>query len=209
MLISKKIKGQSILEVIVAVSLLVIMASSAIITMLGSFTITTLSKQQTRATQLASEALSASESIANQNFELLTNGTYGLDQSTGVWTLSQEPEIIDSLFTRTITISDIPFLNTKQILSVVTWKTSPIKENKVELDAHLTNWQVGKRSEPTISPEPTPVINSCSNYCLSLNYLSGICRQNPNRCTQNNETYEAGGNSYCLTTGSTSCCCDN
>ena len=144
MLIKKR--GQSILEIIIAVSILVIIATSAVIAMLGSFTTTTLGQQQTQATQLSSQGLSAIESLANQDFNNLINGTYGLGNSSGNWELLSEPEIINS-YTRTITIENGPVPESKQILSTVKWKTGLVKENKVELTTVLTNWQVGKRSQ--------------------------------------------------------------
>ncbi len=66
---------------------------------------------------------------------------------------------------------------------------------------------------PTSTPTPTPtstppVISTCSEYCQSLSYTTGICRKNAGACNQNGETYESGGNAYC--TGgknADTCCC--
>lgn len=202
--------GQSILEIIMAVAILVILASSAVITLLGSFTTTTLGQQQTRATFLASQGLAAVESLANQDFLNLANGIYGLENNNNSWQLISESAPIEDLYTRSVTIQDGPITDSKQVISVVKWKTGLVKENQVELRAVFTNWQEGKRSEPVLTPEPTPVVNSCSAYCLSLgSYTTGDCRQNSNRCAQFAQTYEAGGDLYCTIGGLSSCCCGN
>jgi len=56
---------------------------------------------------------------------------------------------------------------------------------------------------------PSGGINSCGEYCASIGYSAGACRQNSNKCAQNNEIYEVGGDNYC--TGGPSvdtCCCE-
>ena len=52
-------------------------------------------------------------------------------------------------------------------------------------------------------------VTDCSDYCVYLGeYTGGVCRQNPSQCTKYDETYESGGDTYCIggTTGD-SCCC--
>lgn len=52
------------------------------------------------------------------------------------------------------------------------------------------------------------IINSCGEYCGSIGFGSGICRQNSTQCDKNNSTHQSGGDNYC--TGGTSadaCCC--
>ncbi len=51
------------------------------------------------------------------------------------------------------------------------------------------------------------VIESCSDYCKSISYTGGICRQNPRQCANNNENYESGGDVYCPGPPQRDCCC--
>ena len=62
---------------------------------------------------------------------------------------------------------------------------------------------------PTASPTPTPTpapITTCDQYCKSLGYGGGVCRNSVNNCTRNGGTAESGGNQYC-TSGQNTCCC--
>lgn len=53
-----------------------------------------------------------------------------------------------------------------------------------------------------------PSIVSCAGYCAANGYINGVCRQEPSKCTQNEEKHLSGGDKYC--TGgaqSDTCCC--
>ena len=66
----------------------------------------------------------------------------------------------------------------------------------------------GGPSKDTACCEPEVVENTCVVYCQGLGYSSGICRANPNQCTNNGEIYELGGDQYCTGGGgSDTCCC--
>ncbi len=55
--------------------------------------------------------------------------------------------------------------------------------------------------------EDDVTIESCNDYCLSVFYEGGVCRQNRNRC-ENNETYEEDGDDFCPGRfGENACCC--
>ena len=63
--------------------------------------------------------------------------------------------------------------------------------------------------EESCPPIP-PSVSNCGDYCVFIGaYNNGYCRQNQAQCTQNNEVYQSGGDSYCSgsPTGD-SCCCD-
>jgi Tfp pilus assembly protein PilV len=55
--------------------------------------------------------------------------------------------------------------------------------------------------------QAVPVFNSCSEYCASIGYSLGNCRQNDKQCGRNNETYESGGDNYCTGGASADTCC--
>ncbi len=51
------------------------------------------------------------------------------------------------------------------------------------------------------------IIESCYDYCISISYTDGTCRQNPRQCTNNNETYESAGDIFCPGPPERDCCC--
>ena len=53
-----------------------------------------------------------------------------------------------------------------------------------------------------------PSVSNCADYCDYIGYRNGVCRQNSAQCTRNGETWEGGGDSYCIA-GSVGdfCCC--
>ena len=53
-----------------------------------------------------------------------------------------------------------------------------------------------------------PAVTGCDDYCIYLEiYSGGVCRQNPAQCTINGEVNEIGGDSYCLSQLTDTCCC--
>ncbi len=65
------------------------------------------------------------------------------------------------------------------------------------------------------TPTPTPpapttssTIRSCTDYCRTVGYGTGTCRQNSVQCSHNGEVYQSGGNKYCHTgEDADTCCC--
>ena len=219
--LNKKIRGQSIVEVIIAVSIFLIIAGSSVITVIGSLSASRLAEEETIATTYAVEGLEAVESIRNRDWDNLTDGTYGLNKSLGLWELDGSSETLGR-YTRVIQVDTVqrdgtPDPNAKLVTSTVGWDFSPTRANSVELVTYKTNWQeasstVGGETPtatatPTPSPTNTPSASSCSEYCVGLGYSGGACRRNPGQCNQNGETNEAGGDQFCTQSQNNICCC--
>ncbi|MFC1645111.1 hypothetical protein ACFL08_03720 [Patescibacteria group bacterium] len=49
--------------------------------------------------------------------------------------------------------------------------------------------------------------STCSAYCQNNGYSDGTCRQGAAACTVNEETYESGGDTYCIGGPSADTCC--
>lgn len=212
--------GQSVIEVIVAVSLMVIIAASSVIAVLGSFKTSLLAEQETKASFLANQGIEATQSIRNQSWDNLTNGNHGLTNSGDTWAFSGTSDTDASgVFTRIITIADVQRNDdgnivisggtvdedTKQVLSSITWNFTPTRSLTVDLTSLLTNWQLGRSP----AGAGAPVFTTCTQYCQSLDYTTGTCRQNASQCPGNGEDYRPVGNQYC--TGGASadtCCCE-
>lgn len=227
--------GQSVIEVIVAVSIFVIIAGSSVVTVLGSFLTTRLAEEETKATLLGEEGLEAIDSIRNQDWSSLVDGTYGLSESGGSWSFSGTSDFDPSgKFERMVTVASVQRdangnivgsggsidEDTKFITSSVSWNFTAVRLLNVELNSYLTNWgeSIGgiPSGSPTPTPSPTPIPtptatpapNTCESFCQSSGYSSGICRRNAAACSQNGETYQGGGDQFC--TGGPSfdtCCC--
>ena len=211
-------KGQSIVEVIIAVSILIIIASSAVIGILGSLSTSRLAKEETEAAFFANEAMEAMQSIRNQGFDNLVDGTYGLTDINGFWELSGTSDTDPSgKYTREVIIETInrdingdiaPVSgnedpDSKRITVNVNWDFTPTRNNTIELVTYLTNWQ------NAVDPGGAgpPPITTCTDYCRGLLYSSGACRRNPNECAGSGEVNEQGGDQFCTTNPNDTCCC--
>ncbi|MBU1159758.1 GxxExxY protein [Patescibacteria group bacterium] len=183
--------GQSLIEVLVAVAIFIGGISLIGFLVIDAGIASRQASERTRALSLAKEGLEAVRSIRDNSFANLVNGSHGLILSGNQWTFSGASDVQDQ-FNRSITITEIDS-NTKKIVSNVNWQFSSNRPAEVELATYLTNWQ-------QIS------ITSCSEYCQSISYVAGTCRQNLSQCTSNGEINESGGDSYC-TAPANFCCC--
>jgi type II secretory pathway pseudopilin PulG len=176
MLIPKKKllnSGQSVIEVIVAVSILVIIASSVVASLLGSFSATRLAEEENQAINLAKEGLDAASSIRNQDWQNLIPGSYGLKNTSGYWELATLPDLnYNHKFTRTIAIAEVKRdgsgqvvdlggsndPDTRKITATVNWNFTAGRHNKVTLTSYLTDWQAGKKTIMVVEPTPSVTI---------------------------------------------------
>lgn len=167
--------GQSIIEFIVGAAILVIIGTSATVALVGSYSANTLSQQESQASSFGQEAIAAVESIRNQNWGNLTNGTHGLSNASGSWIFAAGSSDTNGIYTRSVTVSDV-YRNNGQIVSSggsidpntklaevqVSWNSGPTRKNSIRLDQYFTNWQTAI-SKGTVSA-------SCTNQasCLDL-----------------------------------------
>ena len=216
------LRGQSVIEVIVAVAILVIIAASSVVAILGSFSTTRLAEEETKASLFASEGLEAVQSIRNQDWANLTTGTHGLTSFGNIWAFSGTSDDPDGLakFTRAITIATVQRdgdgdiiasggtadPDTMDITSTVTWNFTPTRNNSVVMQMYLTNWQKGKG----VGGAGGGTFTTCADYCISVGYVTGTCRQNAQQCTNNSEDYKPTGDQYCTGgANADTCCCGN
>jgi len=225
---TKSKSGQSIIEIIVAVSILIIIAATSVSAILGSFSTTRLAEEETQAALIAVEGLEAVQSIRNQDWSNLATGTYGLSNSGSLWSFSGSSDTDSSnKFTRTITISDIQrdFINsgdivdsdgtldleTKKITSTVVWDFTSARQNTVEMTSLLTHWQLS-RKYGGISAGPQPNIGSedCFIFCQAEGYTYGLCQTGVSVCSASGGTNIPQGNQYCRNEAQgATCCCKN
>jgi len=149
-----KSAGFGIIEIIVAMSIMIIIAATGASTVLHSFSSNRLGGEETQATLFAQEGVEAVRSIKNQDWANLSMGTYGLDNSGGTWTLSGSSET-EGKYTRQIVISQVQRDSNGDIVdsggtvdpdtlkatSQVDWEFTPTRNNTVTLVTYLSNFE--------------------------------------------------------------------
>jgi len=235
MSIKRKVReGQSIIEVIVAVSVLVIILSGVMMAVLGSFSSTRLAEEESKAVNILTETENAVISIRNRDWNNLVDGTHGLLFSGGVWSFSGASNVVDAKYIRYVVVSsanrdgagNIVSLggtvdgSTKKIVSHVEWRFTRGRYNQLETTTYLTSWQLGKAATvgagatptptaipPTATPTPIPGM-TCQQYCVGLGgYTVGTCRQNAQQCGASSEFHQIGGDALCTGGANADTCC--
>ena len=205
---SKNMKGQSLVEFIVAVGILVIVAGGGTIAIIGSLAANQRSKARIQALGYVNEGMEAAKSIRNQDWENLAVGTYGLDDSAGYWSLTSSPELIGDRYSRTITIEDAQIGEdssgeTKKITSSVTWSDTPSETKEVTSNIYLSNWRTARAAIPG-----GPAYGTCDDYCKSIGYSEGDCWAFPLFCWLYGRDYIPYGCQFCLGGfWDDTCCC--
>lgn len=193
----KRQAGFSVVEVLLAAGLLGLIVTAMIGALIIGQQSTAIAGARGRAVLFANEGVEAVRNIRDAAFSSMANGTYGLAVVGGQWAFLGTSDSTD-IFTRQITIADSTVsASFKLVTATVTWSQTAQRTGSVAIVTELTNWQAS-----------APAPSSCSAYCVSLGiYSNGICRQSAAQCTNNGETYVAGGDAFCTGGGSPRCCC--
>jgi len=136
-------RGQSLIELIIAIGIFATIISSLAFFILESYISGKLAKEITIANFLAQEGLEAVRSIRDYSWTELISGSYGLAISGGHWILQGNQEDVgDELKggARQILIEDLD-ANRKKIISKINWQLDGGKNEEVKLVTYLTNWQ--------------------------------------------------------------------
>lgn len=134
-------QGHSLLEVILACSILAVIGTGFTFAIIGIHEANIISGNYFRACLLAQEGIEAVRSIRDVDFTNIQDGTFGLVVENNQWKL-QEGSDTNNIFSRQIVISsEENSTSTKNISSVVTWQQSLQREKIVTLQTSLTNWK--------------------------------------------------------------------
>lgn len=131
-------KGFSLVETVIAGSILSLLAGALVGAFLYGQESTSLSGKRNRAVFLAEEGLEIARNIRDSSFSDLVDGTHGLSTSSNEWIFSGASDNRD-IFTRSLTISSVD-ANTKQIISTVNWQQNDQRVGTTTLITYLTNW---------------------------------------------------------------------
>lgn len=150
-----RLRGFGLLETLLSITILAIV-STLVATVLIDVNRSNLASQNTvKANQILTESTEAIRSIRDQNFLYLENGSYGLQESNSAWSFSGTEDVVDSLFTRRVIISDV-YRNgsgdiddagsnlddrIKRVSIEIEWNT-PIEGNKmISTDLLISDWE--------------------------------------------------------------------
>lgn len=157
-------KGESLIELLVAMGIFVVVVSSVAFLVLDSYVSGRLAKEITQANFLAEEGIEAVGSIRDNSWSNLTAGNHGLAISGNNWVFQAASEDMSLQLKegiRTITIEDIGS-DRKKITSQIDWNFIKTRPQQVQLVTYLTNWQ--------------KIISFCQGTCTPCSTLSkGLC----------------------------------
>ncbi len=183
-------QGASLVEALLAVAVfgLLVTAVTGAIIYAGQSTL--LGGQRARAAHIAKEGSEAMRAIRDENFSLLTPGTYGLAISGNKWTLAGAPDTVDGLYTRTITITS-PDAVTRSIDISVAWQQNPQRTGTITMTSKLTNWRVASVTTdngilvygdgvtaPTTTPRTRGYTDSTNIFSTEAQTITGALGRN-------------------------------
>jgi hypothetical protein len=136
--IINNVAGISLVEILLALSILVLLITVVAGALIYGNESAHLAGSRSQASSIAEEGLEAVRNIRDNNFTNLVDGTYGLAVSGNQWVFSGSSDTID-IFTRQIVISTVD-TNTKQIVATVSWQENAQRSDSIILTSYLTNW---------------------------------------------------------------------
>lgn len=132
-------KGQSLLEVVIALALFAMGSAALFSLLMGQTTIVHTVERNARALASAEEGLEAVRAIRNSDWFALTDGTHGLSRAGAMWTLTPSPDTGNGI-TRTITVTSVDD-TTKQVTASASWEAGSGRVRAVTLDTRLRDWR--------------------------------------------------------------------
>ncbi len=148
-------KGQSFIELLVAMGIFVLTSTAAILLFFGGQSLSIDSINAQSALDYASEGMEAVRSIKEQGdlgWTQLTDGEHGLVYSAGQWQLSGTQDTEDK-FTRTVTVTTLS-ADTKEITTEIDWQTDPLRPQQIQLVMKLTNWEIVQEEDEDYGGDP-------------------------------------------------------
>ncbi len=155
-------RGVSLIEIMVAGAVIALIMTALIGSYLTGQESTATAGARERAVLLADEGIEAVRSIRDGGWSNLTDGSYGVVLSGGVWALSGTSDVTGE-FTRSVTISTID-ATSKEITSEVTWQQNGQRSGVVTLETRLTDW-----AQATVAPS----VFRAREYYLGVGVFSG------------------------------------
>ncbi len=118
-----KKRGQTILELIIALAIIVVGISAAVVVFFGGQSLQVDTQLGNEASYLARELLEQARFQARQGFSVLASSS----STQGIYTKETIIQGIDA--------------NTKKVIARISWQTDPARPQKVEVVSILTDWR--------------------------------------------------------------------
>lgn len=159
----KALRGFGLVESLLSITILAMVATIVAGLLIDVNRSNIGSTHTQKAHRIVTETSEALRSIRDQNFLFLENGTYGLINTNGVWSLGGTEDLIDDIYTRRITIADV-YRNgsgdidsagtelderIKQVSIQVEWETSVEGANMIQSELLISDWE----AQETISSD--------------------------------------------------------
>lgn len=129
----------SLVEAVLSIALFVLIVSGLVGAIVYVDQTAVTAGMHGRATQLAEEGIEAARSIRDKSFSNLTEGSFGLSNTDGTWSLSPTPDTT-GIFTREINITTVS-PGVKEIVSTVTWSYNLQRAGSVTMITRLSDWR--------------------------------------------------------------------
>lgn len=132
-------KGQSLVEVLLALGVFTLGASAVAYLLLVAQSSSRQRLEHVQGVLLCEEGIELSSVIASSDFALLREGTHSISLQSGMPTLDGDTGTV-GIFTRTLTVEDVSS-TTKKVTAQVSWNFSPVQDNSVEFTRMMSNWK--------------------------------------------------------------------
>lgn len=129
-------KGFSLIEIMLAVSMVSVFVIIFITAIIDSQEVNLLTNKRNTATRLAEEGIEATRNIRDESFSNLIDGTYGITVISNKWSFVSSSDITNNEYTRSIKISTVNE-KMKQVESIVTWQQNAQRPGIVTLTTNL------------------------------------------------------------------------
>ena len=148
-LATKSQSGFSPVEVLLAATVFGFLVTALVGAMVYGQASTAQAGERVRAQAIADEGVEAVRNIRDAAYSNIVDGTYGLVQSGGVWTLSGSSDVTDR-FTRQAAISTVDATR-KNVAVTVTWPQGTTTA-QTTVNSRLSNWLASIVTAPTSGP---------------------------------------------------------
>lgn len=132
-------RGQSLIEIVIAIGLLVLTLGAAASLLTHQLSSLNISRNTSRAINLAEEGLEASRMIRDRDWNLLSSGAHGLVFSNSAWSFQGTSDTTNG-FSRTITITDLSATE-RQLTSTITWVDQGNRTRSISFNTTFSNWR--------------------------------------------------------------------
>lgn len=145
-------KGQSLIEILIALGIFAVTLSASFQLFFGSQNLSVDSGNAGIALDYAQEGVEAVRSIRDRNWGELTDGSHGLVFQDNEWMFgSSTASDVKGDFTRSITVLTVEE-NFKIATTTISWQIDPLRIQKIEMVEQLSNWESPLQSSCKTDP---------------------------------------------------------